>query len=90
MNILDKSLNALFKTKTDSSKRYPYCMKKKRSVKKCQLCGVPSEKLIHKTMPGLIKGKCHKDYVLNRRCGHIEITKLARERINLDRELRHV
>lgn len=69
------------------SKGWPYCMKKKRSPKKCGVCGATLESLEGKTMPGFYKGKCHKDYVMQSRYKNSDLTKLSRARIQLMEEI---
>lgn len=70
------------------AKRWPYCMKKKRPVERCSICGTTRETLLGKTMPGLYKGKCHPCYVLMRKYKSMDLTMLARARMKLSATLR--
>lgn len=67
------------------SKKWPYCMKKKRARVKCTICGKTRDKLLGKTMPGLYKGKCHRCYVLKKKYRGATMAQLVRAKINLSR-----
>lgn len=66
------------------SKRFPYCMKKKKPQTKCVICGTTIDDLLGKTMPGIIKGMCHKDYTLFGRYKKREVVRLIRSIRNLE------
>ncbi len=59
-------------------RKWPYSMKKKVKQTRCCVCGITLEQLEGKTMPGIIRGMCHKDYTLFWRYEEKQLVKLIR------------